>query len=67
MRWISSTCHLPRIKYFLGRYRLRPGWVDKRFLNLVLLKNISIVGLFWGEYLKKDVDRPPEVWKDILE
>ena len=36
-------------------------------LNVVLLKNISIVGLHWGEYFKKDVDRPPQVWKDIFE
>jgi len=43
------------------------GQIEKLPLNLVLLKNISIVGLHWGEYMKKDVDRPPEVWKDIFE
>jgi len=43
------------------------GQIEKLPLNLVLLKNISIVGLHWGEYFKKDVDRPPQVWKDIFE
>ncbi|KAF8334325.1 NAD(P)-binding protein [Cantharellus anzutake] len=43
------------------------GQIEKLPLNLVLLKNISIVGLHWGEYLKKDVSRPPEVWKELFE
>lgn len=35
-------------------------------LNLVLLKNISIVGIHWGAYAKFDKGRSKEVWKELL-
>ncbi|KAI0768415.1 alcohol dehydrogenase [Irpex lacteus] len=43
------------------------GEIEKLPLNLVLLKNISIVGIHWGAYLSKDIERVPVVWKDLLE
>ncbi|KAF9521016.1 hypothetical protein BS47DRAFT_1335118 [Hydnum rufescens UP504] len=42
------------------------GDIEKLPLNLVLLKNISIVGLHWGAYLKYDETRIPEVWDEIF-
>lgn len=35
-------------------------------MNLVLLKNISLVGIHWGAYTTKESSRLPVVWKDIL-
>lgn len=42
------------------------GAIEKLPMNLVLLKNISIVGLHWGAYTLKEPSRIPEVWSDIL-
>lgn len=35
-------------------------------MNLVLLKNISLVGIFWGAYSTKEPSHIPGVWKEIL-
>jgi len=43
------------------------GQIEKLPLNLVLLKNISIVGLHWGAYGKFDATRIPEVWNALFE
>ncbi|KAF8584843.1 alcohol dehydrogenase [Ramaria rubella] len=43
------------------------GEIEKLALNLVLLKNISIVGIHWGAYLKFDVPRIPVVWNALFE
>ncbi|CAE7099868.1 unnamed protein product [Rhizoctonia solani] len=43
------------------------GEIEKLPLNLVLLKNISIVGIHWGAYMKNDVDHVPSVWKALFE
>ncbi|KZT26753.1 alcohol dehydrogenase [Neolentinus lepideus HHB14362 ss-1] len=42
------------------------GAIEKLPLNLVLLKNISIVGIHWGAYTKKDPEHIPKVWKDLI-
>ncbi|KAG6917314.1 hypothetical protein DXG01_002972 [Tephrocybe rancida] len=43
------------------------GTIEKVPMNLVLLKNISIVGLHWGAYSKFEESRIPPVWKALLE
>jgi len=43
------------------------GDIEKLPLNLVLLKNISIVGIHWGAYSKFDQSIIPGVWKGIFE
>ncbi|KAI0081200.1 NAD(P)-binding protein [Panus rudis PR-1116 ss-1] len=43
------------------------GEIEKLPLNLVLLKNISIVGIHWGAYTKNEPSRVPEVWKALLD
>ncbi|GLB37042.1 putative zinc-binding dehydrogenase [Lyophyllum shimeji] len=42
------------------------GTIEKVPMNLVLLKNISLVGLHWGAYSKFERDRVPVVWKELL-
>ncbi|CAG7850517.1 SubName: Full=Related to quinone reductase {ECO:0000313/EMBL:CCA67581.1} [Serendipita indica DSM 11827] len=42
------------------------GQIEKLPLNLVLLKNISIVGTHWGAYAKFDKGRQKEVWADLF-
>ncbi|OZJ01484.1 hypothetical protein BZG36_05435, partial [Bifiguratus adelaidae] len=42
------------------------GHFEKVSLNRVLLKNIALVGLHWGEYAKFEPDRIPEVWNDLF-
>jgi len=32
----------------------------------VLLKNISLVGVHWGAYTQKEVERISVVWKELL-
>lgn len=36
-------------------------------MNLVLLKNISLVGVHWGAYTKNEPERIPEVWAALLQ
>ncbi|KAJ3553248.1 hypothetical protein NM688_g3715 [Phlebia brevispora] len=43
------------------------GEIEKLSLNLVLLKNISIVGIHWGAYTYKEPQHIPSVWKGILD
>ncbi|EIN11815.1 NAD(P)-binding protein [Punctularia strigosozonata HHB-11173 SS5] len=43
------------------------GKIEQLPLNLVLLKNISIVGLHWGAYSRNETSRPPVVWKELLD
>ncbi|KAF9012335.1 alcohol dehydrogenase [Cyathus striatus] len=43
------------------------GTIEKVPMNLVLLKNISLVGLHWGAYTGKEPSRIPDVWKNILD
>ncbi|KAF9566754.1 alcohol dehydrogenase [Agrocybe pediades] len=42
------------------------GTIEKVPMNLVLLKNVSILGLHWGAYIQKEPPRVPVVWHDIL-
>ncbi|KAF8629656.1 hypothetical protein AX17_005595 [Amanita inopinata Kibby_2008] len=42
------------------------GAIEKVPMNLVLLKNISLVGLHWGAYSIHDKERIPVVWNDLL-
>ncbi|KIJ61313.1 hypothetical protein HYDPIDRAFT_96722 [Hydnomerulius pinastri MD-312] len=43
------------------------GSIENLPLNLVLLKNISILGLHWGLYTRMEPSRIPVVWKELLE
>ncbi|KAG0707335.1 hypothetical protein DFH29DRAFT_896909 [Suillus ampliporus] len=43
------------------------GQIEKLPLNLVLLKNITVMGIFWGLYTHKEPSRIPIVWKELLE
>ncbi|CAG8706782.1 10979_t:CDS:2, partial [Acaulospora morrowiae] len=42
------------------------GEIEKIPTNLILLKNISIWGLFWGAYAKYEPERIPEVWGELF-
>ncbi|KAI9068311.1 alcohol dehydrogenase [Trametes sanguinea] len=43
------------------------GSIEKLPLNLVLLKNISIVGIHWGAYSRFEPARVPVVWRSLLD
>ncbi|KAF8658325.1 hypothetical protein AX16_002093 [Volvariella volvacea WC 439] len=43
------------------------GNIEKVPMNIVLLKNVSLVGLHWGAYTPKEPSRIPVVWKGILD
>ena len=43
------------------------GKIEKVALNRVLLKNVSIVGLHWGQYAKFETETVGEVWKGIFD
>lgn len=43
------------------------GSIEKLPLNLVLLKNISIVGIHWGAYAKNEPAHMSKVWQDLME
>ncbi|KAF9394719.1 hypothetical protein BGX21_010244, partial [Mortierella sp. AD011] len=42
------------------------GTIEKIAANRILLKNVSIVGVFWGSYGKYDVATVARVWKELL-
>ncbi|ODQ55174.1 alcohol dehydrogenase [Saitoella complicata NRRL Y-17804] len=44
------------------------GAIEQVPMNRVLLKNVSLVGVHWGEYMKKGVEAGTveRVWRDIL-
>ncbi|CAO1634696.1 unnamed protein product [Jaminaea pallidilutea] len=43
------------------------GDIEKVPANLVLLKNCSITGVFWGQYAVKEMGRVIECWSALLE
>ncbi|KAJ7095658.1 alcohol dehydrogenase [Mycena epipterygia] len=43
------------------------GAIEKIPMNLVLLKNVSIIGVFWGGYIFREPDRIPLVHKAFLD
>ncbi|KIY48074.1 alcohol dehydrogenase [Fistulina hepatica ATCC 64428] len=43
------------------------GNIEKVPMNLILLKNISLVGLHWGAYDQKEYPREVQVWCELLE
>ena len=43
------------------------GRIEKLALNRVLLKNVSVMGLHWGEYSKKEPETVEVVWKGIFD
>ncbi|KAH0541736.1 hypothetical protein FGG08_003828 [Glutinoglossum americanum] len=42
------------------------GKIEKVALNRVLLKNVSLVGLFWGRYAKVEPEVVEEVWSGLF-
>lgn len=43
------------------------GSIEKVALNRVLLKNVSIVGLHWGQYAKYEPETADKVWKGLFD
>ncbi|KZT57793.1 NAD(P)-binding protein [Calocera cornea HHB12733] len=43
------------------------GTIEQLPSNLILLKNISIVGVHWGAYAKNEPQHIPEVWKGLFD
>ncbi|EMD32159.1 hypothetical protein CERSUDRAFT_119136 [Gelatoporia subvermispora B] len=43
------------------------GQIEKLPLNLVLLKNVSVVGVHWGAYGRKEPEHIPSVWQGLLQ
>ncbi|KAJ8489094.1 hypothetical protein ONZ45_g13714 [Pleurotus djamor] len=43
------------------------GKIENIPMNLVLLKNVSLVGLHWGAYSIKEPGHIPTVWKGLLD
>lgn len=43
------------------------GSIEKVAMNKVLLKNISIVGIHWGQYAVKEKETVPVVWNGIMQ
>lgn len=43
------------------------GKIEKVALNRVLLKNVSIVGLHWGQYARFETETVGSVWKGIFD
>ena len=42
------------------------GNIEVVAANRILLKNVSIVGLHWGAYVKYEPEAVPEVWKQLF-
>ncbi|KAK0504589.1 hypothetical protein EDD18DRAFT_1125491 [Armillaria luteobubalina] len=43
------------------------GTIEKIPMNIVLLKNVSIVGTHWGAYTTQEPGHIPTVWKAVLD
>ncbi|KFX97125.1 hypothetical protein V490_02950, partial [Pseudogymnoascus sp. VKM F-3557] len=43
------------------------GKIEKVAMNRVLLKNVSLVGLHWGRYIKEEPPMVEEVWAGIFD
>ncbi|KXJ86903.1 hypothetical protein Micbo1qcDRAFT_33075 [Microdochium bolleyi] len=43
------------------------GTIEKVAMNKVLLKNISLVGIHWGQYANFEKESVPLVWKGIMD
>ncbi|CAG8437721.1 1699_t:CDS:2 [Acaulospora colombiana] len=42
------------------------GEIEKIPANLILVKNISILGFYWGSYKRNEPERIPDVWREIF-
>lgn len=42
------------------------GNIEKVAMNKVLLKNVSLVGLYWGMYINEEKETVEEVWRGLL-
>ncbi|PVV03529.1 hypothetical protein BB560_001982 [Smittium megazygosporum] len=43
------------------------GNIEKIASNRILLKNVSVVGIHWGAYLRNEAEAIPKVWEGIFE
>lgn len=43
------------------------GTIEKIPMNLILLKNVSVVGTHWGAYTTQEPGHIPAVWKAVLD
>ena len=43
------------------------GDIEKMATNRVLLKNVSVMGLFWGAYATNEPEVVPKVWQGIFD
>lgn len=42
------------------------GKIERVAMNRVLLKNVSLVGLHWGRYVREEPEMVEEVWRGIM-
>lgn len=43
------------------------GDIEKMATNRILLKNVSVVGLHWGQYAVHEPETVPKVWKGLFD
>ncbi|KAI9771149.1 MAG: hypothetical protein M1840_002500 [Geoglossum simile] len=43
------------------------GTIEKVAANRLLLKNVSLVGVFWGRFIKEEPETVEKVWKGVFE
>lgn len=58
------SMHVQTFYHFLLRLTSAHSQIP---MNLVLLKNISIVGVHWGAYTRNQPEHIPEVWAALLQ
>ncbi|KAJ2359128.1 hypothetical protein GGF43_000294 [Coemansia sp. RSA 2618] len=42
------------------------GAIEKIAANRILLKNVAVMGVHWGAYVKNEPERIPEVWAELF-
>ncbi|CED84007.1 Zinc-binding oxidoreductase [Phaffia rhodozyma] len=62
---------IPSLKVAAWKCRLivvgfAAGAIEKIPANLILLKNVSVVGLHLGAYYKKEPSQPPVIWGELF-
>jgi len=60
LKWVAWNARLLVIGFAAGN-------IEKVALNRVLLKNVSIVGLHWGQYARFETETVRLVWKGIFD
>ncbi|PWN34242.1 NAD(P)-binding protein [Meira miltonrushii] len=63
---------IPSLKFIKWNGRIvvvgfAAGTIEKIPANLILLKQISVMGVFWGAHIANEPERIPEAWKAIFD